>query len=115
MIKQIYIILLFVGVANLQAELPSSIKWLMNEPASLFDIGMIQLRLQNQNQWTPALLKKIDKSDLALRDIGFGNVVYNEYAHSITVGAYFVGKPDEKTCSILLEQYKDIIIPKKKK
>ena len=107
--KTIIILMIFFSV--LQAEPSTSVKWLMNEPASLFDIGTIQMRMKNQNQWTPKLIEKITTYKLKPKNVGFGSVVYSFDKNTITVGAYFIGEPNKKTCSAVLQEYKKIIIP----
>jgi len=110
--KLIIAILLIIGTTNVNAEPSRSVEWLMDEPASLFDIGMIQMRMANQNQWTPELIKKISKHNLKEKDTGLGSVVYNWEKNTIDIGAYFIGEPSESTCSAVLSEYKNIAIPK---
>ncbi|MEX0734323.1 MAG: hypothetical protein WDZ66_12170 [Steroidobacteraceae bacterium] len=80
----------------------------MNEPASVFDLGMLRLRQSNAEDWAPALQEKIQ--DLQLIPTSNG-VVYDWNKNEISIGAYFEGMPTEKDCERVLRLYRDIISP----
>ena len=95
------------------ADPASSARWLMDQPASLLDLGILRLRQRNKEEWTPELdLKSKDKGVL-LKDLGINNVVYNSDNNTIAIMAAFVvpyvEKVDEKLCASILVVYKNII------
>lgn len=111
--KNILLVLILLSSISL-AEPSRAVSWLMNEPASLFDIGMIQLRIKNTNEWVPKLVKNIAKYELKLKlsSTHSGEVVYNWDENRITIGASFIGNPSEKTCRAVLSEYQKILIPR---
>lgn len=95
------------------ADPASSARWLMDQPASLFDLGILRFRQRNKEEWTRELdLKSKDKGVL-LDDLGINNVVYNSDNNTISIMAAFivpyVENVDEKLCASILGEYKNII------
>ncbi|MEI7752546.1 MAG: hypothetical protein WCJ71_10735 [Candidatus Omnitrophota bacterium] len=97
--------------ASLKAEPISSVSSLMDEPASLFDIGMMRMRDFNKTDWIPTLMNELKGMNLKLQDPGAGGVVYSFEENTITITVMLLGEPDEKTCANILKKYKDIIAP----
>lgn len=91
------------------AEPTSTIRWLMNEPASLFDLGMLRLREMNRVLWIPKLLPLLDEGNLKIDRVGLGGVVYSWEKNRINISVSTNGKIDENTCRALLREYKNII------
>lgn len=93
------------------AEPSPTISWLMNEPASMFDIGILRLRDQNE-QWKAELVEKMAEvggfDALALNESSAG-VVYVFEENRITIEVSFAGEPDEQACESLLGHYRSII------
>jgi len=88
--------------------------WLMNERASLFDLGMLKTRITNRESWIPQLLDQVDSNKLHLnKNITDGMVVYHLRDDTIIVGVYLLGKPSRDLCIDTLLKYKEIIISKK--
>lgn len=102
-------------VVSLNAEPTPSVKWLIDEPASLFDIGMMRMRNSNKTRWIPALMNKIKGLKLKLSDpgsvLGVGSVVYDFDENIITITVSLIGNPTEQMCANILKKYKDIIAP----
>lgn len=98
------------SIASLNAEPTPSVEWLMNEPASLFDIGMMRLRDLNKTEWVPELMIEIDNLGLKLSNTG-ESVVYDFEKNILSIGVCFIGNPTEQMCADILKKYKDIIAP----
>jgi hypothetical protein len=94
-----------------RAEPSASIEWLMGEPASLFDIGMMRMRIANKEKWTPKLMEEIQGEKLKLGDSGLGSVLYNWDENKITIRVLLRGEPTENMCKSVLNKYKKIISP----
>ncbi len=106
--------LLALSPLSLYAEPTPSVRWLMNEPASLFDIGMMQLRDANKFWWTPAAMEELSKRNLnlILNDRGgVGSAVYSWGENLITLDLPLLGAPTEALCSTALEIYKNVVSP----
>ncbi|MDP8213046.1 MAG: hypothetical protein P9X22_07160 [Candidatus Zapsychrus exili] len=98
------------SIASLNAEPIPSVEWLMNEPASLFDIGMMRLRDLNKTVWIPKLVEQTNSLGLTLKNPGLGSgVVYDLEKNILSIGVYFIGNPTEQRCAEILKQYKAII------
>jgi hypothetical protein len=96
------------------AEPTPGVRWLMNEPASLFDIGMMRLRDSNKSWWTPAALEEISKRNLPLTHNdrgGVGAAVYSWNENAISLDLSLLGAPTEPLCSTALDIYKNVISP----
>jgi hypothetical protein len=110
-------LLIFVGCffvlmsTQSKAEPPESIKWLMNEPATLFDIGIMKMRIQNKEEWIPKLMEKIQDENLKQDKIAPTLVHYHWGLNKIRIAAIFRGDPTEERCERVLNQYKNIISP----
>lgn len=102
-------------ISSALGEPTPSMRWLMNEPASLFDIGMMRLREFNRIVWTPELAERVSRRGLKLtprEQRSLGNAVYNFDENTISLSAVFGGVPTEAVCSEVLEMYKDTIVLK---
>jgi len=99
------------AISNTEAAPSTSVKWLMNEPASLFDIGMVRMRIDNRERWTPELMKELNGKNLKLDNFGVGSVVYNWDENIITIGVGLIGNPTEDLCKDALGKYKKVISP----
>jgi hypothetical protein len=95
------------------ADPASSTRWLMDQPASLFDLGILRLRQRNKEEWTPELDMKSKDKGILLDNLGINNVVYNSDNNTIAIMAAFivpyVEKVNEKLCASILGEYKNII------
>jgi len=91
-------------------EPPESFKSLINEPASLFDIGMMRMHISNKEEWIPRLIENIQGENLTQGDLSFP-VYYNGGDNKIRITADFYGDPTEKKCERVLNEYKNIIVP----
>lgn len=107
----LFVVLLSMWTIPATAEPNKVVRWLMDEPASLFDISMIRMRIANETKWTPELIKRIEGKGLTIEPAFIGSVVYTFDENRITIGASFVGTPAEETCASVLREYKNIIIP----
>lgn len=109
-------LLIFVGyflvlISNeSRAEPPESFKYLINEPASLFDIGMMRMHISNKEEWIPRLIENIQGENLTQGDLSLP-VYYNGGDNKIRITAGFYGDPTEKKCERVLNEYKNIIVP----
>jgi hypothetical protein len=94
------------------AEPSSTVRWLMNEPATMFDIGMLRLR-DATVRWQSELVARLDEiggfETLVLKDSSAGSAVYNFDENRITVTAMFTGTPDEQTCEAILGEYRAVM------
>jgi len=97
------------------AESASSVRWLMEQPTSLFDLGMLRLRQQNKEKWTSALDAKTKSIGVLLDDLGASSVSYDQDSNIITITASFTApffeRVDDKFCTSMLNEYKKIISP----
>jgi hypothetical protein len=100
---------IFLLTMPVHTEPSRAVEQLMNEPASLFDIGMIRLRDVNYREWTPKLLESIREYNLLLSNVSAGSAVYDFDKNRIMIGVYFIGNPNEETCSTILYIYKRIV------
>jgi len=91
-------------------EPPESFKSLMNEPASLFDIGMMRMHISNQEEWIPRLIENIQGENLTQEAVSIP-VRYNGGDNKVRITAIFYGDPTEKKCERVLNEYKNIIVP----
>lgn len=106
--------LLTLSALSASAEPTPAVRWLMNEPASLFDIGMMRLREVNKLSWTPAFLAEITKRNLNLTHYErswLGGAVYSWDDNIISIDVSLLGAPTEVLCSTALGIYKDVISP----
>jgi hypothetical protein len=110
--------LLFLNIPSGSAEPASSVRWLMDQPTSLFDLGMLRLRQRNKEEWTSELNMKSKDKGLLLEDAGVNSVVYDSDKNIITILAAFsapyIEGVDEKFCASILVEYKNIIARYKK-
>ena len=105
-------ILVFMLIASsVSAEPSPTVNWLMDEPASLFDIGMLRLRQENDDRWLPRLSERISELSLLAKGeaLQSSSVVYDIKENRITIGAMFKGRPDEGCCAEILAEYRDAI------
>lgn len=98
-------------VNSLSADPSNSVRTLMNEPATMFDIGMMRIRSDNHNTWIPKLLVKVKDMPIKLDPNGGNSAVYSFEKNKINISATFIGKPSEETCKNVLKIYKEIIVP----
>lgn len=109
-----WLLLVVLGPALVAAEPTPSVRWLMNEPASLFDIGMMRLGDANKFWWTPVALEEPSKRhlNLVLNDRGgVGSAVYTWDENLITLDLPLLGTPSEALCSTALDIYKNVVSP----
>ncbi len=104
-------LLLLCVTTDIRAEPSASIKWLMNEPASMFDLGMLRMRSSNKDFWTPELMEELHGEKLTLGDLGVGSVVYSWDENTISITAPLIGEATENKCKGALSKYKQIISP----
>lgn len=116
--KLILVAFLFLSILDIplcSAESASSIRWLMDQPTSLFDLGMLRLRQQNKEKWTPALDAKTKSIGVLLDDLGASSISYDQDNNIITITASFTApffeRVDDKFCTSILNEYKKIISP----
>jgi len=95
------------------SEPSNSINWLMEEPASLFDIGILRLRDVNNKEWVPTLYENLKDPGLTLSK-NYSSVVYDLEKNRIIIEATFTGQPSEKLCAETLNKYLNIISPFRK-
>ena len=91
-------------------EPPESFKSLINEPASLFDIGIMRMHISNQEEWIPTLIENIQGENLT-QDAVLIPVFYSGGDNKIRITASFYGDPTMKKCERVLNEYKNIIVP----
>ncbi len=108
----------FFGAPPCSADPASSARWLMDKPASLFDLGMLRLRQRNKEEWTAELNMKTKSKGVLPEDVGVNGVVYDLDRNIITILAAFsapyIEAVDEKFCTSILVEYKNIIARYKK-
>ena len=101
--------LIGIGGSPADAEPSSPINWLMNQPVSLFDLGILRLRLDMEYRYMPELRGKIKHLNLrAPKSEGNSSAVYNFDDNTITLSASLIGEPTERTCSAVLDMLRDI-------
>jgi hypothetical protein len=81
----------------------------MDEPASLFDIGILRLREQSAQRWEPKIIPFLPRYNLEMQRLGQGSVVYNIDSNLITISLVLYGNPEEAACKEILTQYRNII------
>jgi hypothetical protein len=110
-----FLFLFIFDIPLCSAEATSSIRWLMDQPTSLFDLGMLRLQQKNREKWTPALDAKTKSIGVLLDDLGANSVSYDQDGNIITITAAFIApffeRVDDKFCTSILNEYKKIISP----
>ena len=106
----LFIFAQLVSLGRVAAEPTPSVSWLMNEPASLFDIGMMRMRQNNHKWWIPELMEEIAGSGLKLWKVQLESVEYSWDDNEITISVYLLGPPKENICSQVLAKYKNKVI-----
>lgn len=92
------------------AEPSDTIRWLMNEPANMLDLGMYRLRQQNSEVWAPRFAGEDRVAGSAFER---STAVYDWERNRIAVSVTVFGTPTEKECRELLKVYKDAISPRR--
>jgi hypothetical protein len=87
----------------------AAVNALMDEPASLFDIGILRLREQSVQRWEPKIIPFLPRYNLEMQRLGQGSVVYNIDSNLITISLVLYGNPEEAACKEILTQYRNII------
>jgi hypothetical protein len=116
--KNIFILILtiqllpFIFYANLiQAGQHEVIQNLMNEPASLFDIGLMKLDTFNKETYISKTLEKLSEYGLQLRKHISKTAIYDPEKDTISMSLSLVGKPSEKKCLDVLRIYLETVAP----
>lgn len=106
-------LILMLATAAVQGEPSPTVHRLMDEPASMFDIGMLRLRQENSELWVPRLKARSAELSLLRKGEVFASesVVYNLKENRISIDVVLSGVPDEALCAKLLREYKDVISP----
>ena len=97
----------FSGTAT--AEPSRSINWLMQEPVSLFDLGMLRLRIRHQNVWFPELRATAEARSYRPKKFA-GTAVYNWDENRISISAVFIGKPEKNACTAIVTKFRSIVL-----
>lgn len=92
------------------AEPSRTVDWLMDEPPSMFDFGMLRLRQANDSDWTPKLQESMKSGKFELEEESNG-VVYDFDKNEIVIEVSFIGQADEQVCRDILRLYRDILDP----
>jgi hypothetical protein len=112
------LVILIFDISPCAAEPAASVRWLMDQPTSLFDLGMLRLRQRNKEEWTPELNMKSKNKGVLPEDVGVNGAVYDADRNIITILAAFIAPyiegVDEKFCASILVEYKNIIARNKK-
>jgi hypothetical protein len=107
------ILLSFLGLNSglgLFAEPTPSVRWIMNENASIFDLGMFRLELRNINDWIPKFLKEAEKLGVTLSPNMGRGVYYDWDENTILIEVTVIGTPTEELAEELVVMYKDVIL-----
>jgi hypothetical protein len=106
-------ILLFIVISiqapHVFASPSPEVNALMDEPVSMFDIGMLRLREQNIRHWEPKIIPFLPRYNLEMQSVGRGDVVYNIDSNLITISLMLYGNPEEAACKEILTEYRNII------
>jgi hypothetical protein len=75
------------------AERYTAVNALMDEPESLFDIGMLKLREESMRQWESRIMPVLILYNMEIQNISDGSVVCNLDNNRITISLVLTGKP----------------------
>ena len=100
----LFCVLILSGVSV--AEPTPSIRWAMDQNASLFELAFMRLEMQLKLDWVPDALEKLP---LEISEFSSPSVSYDWATNSVrfSAGTYEildVVKPDKQACELLLER-----------